>query len=105
MTNHTNLKKPNKSFRGKSLDLFKGIFKRPGVSLKGTKTFQNKMQVIDGKYANNQGAIMHTPTARIMWLLACDLLDRYPHISATQLTNQLSDFFEEFEKTNGGRFN
>lgn len=76
----------------------------PKLYLKGTKTFRNEMQVIDGKYANNFGAIMHTPTARIMWLLACDLLSRYPNMSATQLTNQLWYFFEEIEKTNGGRF-
>lgn len=72
--------------------------------LKGTKTFKEDMRQVDGVYYNLYGAKMHTPTARIMWLLACEITNKYPNISAIQLTNHLHDILEQLEKTNGGRF-
>lgn len=46
---------------------------------------------------------LHTPTMRIMWLLA-DELAVTPGISKRKLANILNDYLEEVEKTNGGRF-
>lgn len=46
---------------------------------------------------------LHTPTMRIMWLLAEELAFT-PGISKVKMANILNDYLVEVEKTNGGRF-
>lgn len=73
-------------------------------TIERTITFMQDMKKNpEGEYTNFYNQKLHTPTMRIMWLLACELSDN-PNMSATQLANILHDYVEEVEVTNGGRF-
>lgn len=87
---------------------YKGLGDCPRVKINQLDLYQEeenpKIVKSRGKYYDNFHNKLHTPTARIMWLIACELTDHYPDMSATALCNRLNNIMANLEETNGGRF-
>lgn len=74
-------------------------------TIEKTQLFQNGtiIKKKDGYYTNHNQKL-HTPTMRIMWLLAYELSHGCKSIEPTRVSNTLNDFMVDVEKVNGGRF-
>ena len=87
---------------------YKGLGYCPRVNINQLDLYQEeeKPEIVKsrGKYYDKFHNKLHTPTARIIWLIACELTDHYPDMSATALCNRLNDIMANLEETNGGRF-
>lgn len=87
---------------------YKGLGKCPRITIEQLDLFQEEEtpEIVKsrGKYYTKYHQKLHTPTARMMWLVACELTDHYPDMSATALCNRLNDILCDLEGHNGGRF-
>ena len=97
------------AFRMKNeVEDYKGRGKCPRINIIQLDLFQAEekpeIQKSRGKFYDKFHNKLHTPTARVMWLIACELTDHYPDITAVQLSNRLNDILCDLEGHNGGRF-